>query len=291
MGTVNLLNTGGVPFLMLRGICVVRTGQQPDGDTLAFAAAKAYKSNRVKTNVPVDPSGKRTVNIRLQSIDAPEKAQPLGAKARDALLKKVGISPKAMGLTDQDFTADGPLTAVPAWLATHGLDGNQRPLGYIFPSLSGFAHGQEVSAAAVTPLVKSSVNHSQAARGHAFPAYYDNTEEAHALVFQAAAAAARNRSLGVWAVDATTRGFVPTKSALTAAGALVYPKFFRRVQEWNDPAPTVAKFIRWLKAQSDGQKLVLGAERDPLPLWKLFKTVDAKRVSVPYDVNKLWFSE
>ena len=86
-----LKNTGGVPFLVLKGIFVVRARQQPDGDTVAFAATANFQSGPVNTNVYVSPDGSKTRNIRLQSIDAPEKAQPLGAKSRDAMLKNARV--------------------------------------------------------------------------------------------------------------------------------------------------------------------------------------------------------
>jgi len=36
---------------------------------------------------------------------------------------------------------------------------------------------------------------------------------------------------------------------------------------------------------------VQGAEFAPVALWKLFEPVGTKKVRVPYDVTKLWFSE
>jgi endonuclease YncB( thermonuclease family) len=297
MAVPMIRNAGGVPFLTLRGSFVVRNAQQPDGDTIAFAASAAYAKGRVKTNVPVSTDGKRTVNIRLQSIDAPEKAQPLGAKSRDGLLRKLGFVPGELGLSETDFTASGiaggGVAMRPGWLATHGLDANQRPLGYVFPgNVSRFEHGQEIPAEAVRAVLRSSANHAQVSGGAAFPAFYDNTEESHALVFQAAAQQARKRARGVWAADATTRGFKPAKLDLEApAGALVYPKFYRRVAEWKSSSGSAAAFIEWLKKQSDGKKLVSGAECHPVPLWQLFVRVSAQRVAVPYDVTKLWFSQ
>lgn len=291
MATYAIKNAGGVPFLILKGFFVVRSGQMPDGDTVAFAAGSKFKSKRVRVTVPVSTTGKLTTNIRFQSIDAPEKSQPHGARARDALLTEIGFVPGDLGLADDDFTADDVLEVRAGWIATHGMDHNDRPLGYVFAKSPGFAHGTEVSAADLLPVITKSVNYTLARSGAAFPAYYSNTEESHAVAFQAAANEARKKKMGVWTGDLTTTGFVPTKEALGPSGSLVYPKIYRRVIEWKQARPDSAAFLAWIKKQSDGKKLVFGAAKDPVPFSDLFVAAGKKRVAVPYDVNKLWFSE
>lgn len=292
MAMATLRNAGGVPFLVLKGHFIVRARQMPDGDTVAFAAAAAYKAGPVVSNVPVSLDGAVSVNIRLQSIDAPEKSQPLGAASRDALLKRLGFDPAALGLSDDDFSAGGEIARVPGWLVTHGIDNHERPLGYIFRHKPGnFKHGQLVSAAKVLEVVKASENYRQVSDGWAFPAFYDNTDESHAVAFAEAAAKARDKARPIWKVDSTTSGFVPTKDALHIGGSLVYPKFYRRVQKWKANKPDAKAFVDWLKLQKDGKKLVQGARRDPIPLWQLFEVKSKSKVHVPYDVTKLWFSE
>jgi endonuclease YncB( thermonuclease family) len=287
----NFRNQGGVPFLILRGHFVVRANKQPDGDTLAFAASKEYKAGPVRTNVPVDTTATTDTNIRLQSIDAPEKSQPYGAASRDQLLGLFGFDIPDLGLSDTDFTAGGATQKRKGWLATHGMDGHKRPLGYIFAENPGFTHGQIVSAADVRGVLDQSANFALAANGGAFPAFYENTDETHAAIFQAAAEEAREAGKGVWEIDETTTGFIPTKAALGLGGTLVYPKFYRRVQKWKEATQSATAFIKWLKQQDDGKKLVEGAEAFPVPLWKIVEKVDAQTVAVPYDVSRLWFSE
>lgn len=284
-------NAGGVPFLTLKGSFVVRQRQMPDGDTIAFAARAAYDAGAVGTNVPVGTDGAISVNIRLQSIDAPEKSQPMGAASRDALLKRLGFDTAALGLSEVDFTASGPTVLVSGWLATHGMDHNQRPLGYVFRKNPGFKHGAIVASEAVLQHIRASENYKQALGGWAFPAFYDNTDETHAVRFASAARKARKAKKGVWAQDTTTTGFVPTAESLHPSGALVYPKFYRRVEKWPTPQADAAAFIDWLKKQADGKKMVLGAARTPMRLWQLFEVVSKTKVAVPYDVSKLWFSE
>jgi endonuclease YncB( thermonuclease family) len=263
----------------------------PDGDTVSFAATKKYSRGPVQTNVPVDGSGAKTTNLRLQSIDATEKTQPLGGRARDALLKHLGFNPSDMGLSDEDFTADGSTIKAKGWIATHAMDSNYRPLAYLFHANPGFSHGDLISAADLLSVIKSSANYRQASNGWAFPAFYENTDESHALAFQHAGAEARKHKKGVWASDVTTTGFVPTKTALGRGGKLVYPKFYRRVQKWKKARPSADAFIKWLKGQSDGKKMVQGAHPSPVRLWTLFEKVSATKVAVPYDVTKLWFSQ
>jgi endonuclease YncB( thermonuclease family) len=285
-----------VPFLLLKGHVFIRKLQKPDGDTLAFAAASPFSSSIFERgDIPVNTDASAFINLRFQSIDAPEKEQPRGMDSRDHLLGLVGIDPAPIGL-GSDFTANALSPLVPAWVATHGFDNFDRLLSYVFTENHGFTHGDEVPADDLLPVLKQTLNYKQVAKGAAYPAFYSNTDENHAAVFQAGAVAARERGAtaggwSVWADDATTTGFIPTPDELGKDGALVYPKFFRRVMKWDNPRPNGRAFINWLKRQSDGKKLVQGAEFDPLPLWKLFVPVGTKKVRVPYDVTKLWFSE
>lgn len=286
-----LRNHGGLPFLVLRGHFVVRPGQKPDGDTVSFVAAKPYTAQAVKTNVPVDGDGQKPVNVRLQSIDAPEKTQPLGAWSRDRLLAWLRFKPAALGLTDTDFSASGVEVRSPGWLFTQGMDGNQRPLGYVMKTDPGLKHGSEVPAEALKGLLRRTANHAQTLSGAAFPAFYDNTDEAHALVFQAAARRAREAGRGVWPLDVTASGFVPTPKALGVGGTLVYPKLYRRVADWPTPSANGAAFVAWLKTRADGRKPVVGAQPKPTALWRLLESPSSQRVAMPYDVLKLWWSE
>ncbi|MBE2281971.1 MAG: hypothetical protein IAE77_00770 [Prosthecobacter sp.] len=286
-----LCNRGGVPFLILKGHFIVRQNQMPDGDTLAFAAARDFDAGPVKTNVPVDDSGDTSVNIRLQSIDAPEKTQPLGASCRDALLTQFDFDPQALGLSNTDFKANGGPHLKEGWLATHGMDGNRRPLGYLFAKDPGFNHGEIVSAADVGTILDRSANYEQAAKGWSYPAFYENTDESHAAQFQAVSERARDEQLGVWEHDATTTGFIPTKAETDKDGSLVYPKFYRRIMDWPRQTADAGAFIQWLRQQNDGRKLVAGAQASPVPLWELFEELDDQTVVVPYDVTRLWFSE
>lgn len=291
MSRMTFRNAGGVPFLTLKGVFVIRARQQPDGDTVAFAAARRFDPGPVDCPVPVDPSGATSLNLRFQSIDASEKTQPMGAVARDSALAHLGLDPEAMGLSDTDFTAAGETITAPGWIATHGMDGHDRQLSYLFVGDPGFRHGKVIPASALQDSLDQSVNHALVSEGAAFPAFYENTDERHAAVFQEAAAAARRRRRGVWRSDRTAQGFVPTKAALGPDGALVYPKFFRRVQKWKQAQPDADAFLGWLRRQSDGRKLVQGAERNSIPLWRLFEKVSETEVAVPYDVTRLWFSE
>ncbi|MBC7995573.1 MAG: hypothetical protein H7Z15_20265, partial [Rhizobacter sp.] len=178
------------------------------------------------------------------------------------------------------------------WIATHGMDNYGRALSYLFRKKPrGFSHGKIVSATDVAKVIQSSENYVQAAEGWAFPAFYDNTDESHALIMAEAATQARKAKKPVWAQDKTTTGFVPTKDALHIGGALIYPKFYRRVDKWTGNTPDAKAFIAWLKGHPDGRKLVQGAEKAPIPLWQLFEVVSKKKVAVRYDVTKLWFSE
>lgn len=287
----HIRNDGGVPFLVLRGVFVLRKRQMPDGDTIHFAATTAYKRGPVRTNIPAVPDGSESKALRFQSIDAPEKMQPFGADARDAVLRKIGLDRDKAGLSDEDFTVDDVKITVPGWIATHGMDGNFRPLSYIFADAPGFGHGEIVSAEKLATRLKLSVNYMLAKSGAAYPAFYSNTDEHHAAIFREAAVAARAAKRGVWKHDTTDEGFVPTPEALGKTGTLVYPKFFRRVAKWKRARPDADAFLRWLRGTSDGEKMVEGAAPEPVKLVDIFEKSSRTKVCVPYDVTRLWFKE
>ena len=201
----------------------------------------------------------------------------------------LGFAPSSLGLSETNFSAIGSTQTRAGWLVTHDMDDKGRPLGYVFDKSPGFKHGAIISAEDVLGAIKASANYRQASAGWAYPAFYANTDETHAALFQKAAAKARDASKGVWSKDMTTTGFVPTAEALGKGGTLVYPKFFRRVEKWKTAKSNAQSFIAWLKTQSDGKKLVEGAETKPVPLWTLFTKVSARKVAVPYDVTRLWF--
>jgi endonuclease YncB( thermonuclease family) len=291
-GKGRLRNRRGVPFLALEGNFVLRKGQKPDGDTISFAATRNYPKTAVRSVIPVSTAGDVTKNLRLQSLDAPEKEQPFGAGSRDALLRMLRLDPAKAGLSGEDFTAGAGPFLVKGWIATHGTDGYGRQLSYLFADDPGLRHGEIVAAADLEPILAKSVNHRLVATGDAFPAFYSNTDEGHAVMFARAADDARTRGLGVWRDDATVDGFEPTLAGTSAAGGLlIYPKFFRRVKEWPEPKRSASAFLAWLRQSSGGQKMVSGAARAELTLADLFEKVDRTTVCVPYDVTRLWFSE
>ena len=72
-------------------------GKQPDGDSIRFVPDTPDLLEDLRRGWRVRRSSDGSVQLRLEGIDAPEThygalAQPLGARARDALLELCGFS-------------------------------------------------------------------------------------------------------------------------------------------------------------------------------------------------------
>jgi len=224
------------PFLMaLHGELTV-IGKSPDGDSMRFipdtpeALEELARADRIRVT-----KSDGSVQLRLEGIDTPEThfgpfAQPLGELARDWLLEHAGFS-------EVTFDRSGKVTAATpakrrAVVLSKAADPNGRPISYLLiehdnpPPDGEFA---EVDA----ELLRSTVNSASLEQGIAYLTLYSSTPARHRRTLRAIAADARERQLGVWAVDETDNFELLDHDSLGPPnGALILPKLFRRCTDY-----------------------------------------------------------
>lgn len=221
-------------YLTIKGKFVI-ADKQPDGDSVRFIADEPDLYRELQRNYRIKPSRDRSVQLRFEGIDAPEVhygryAQPLGDEARDFLLKK-------MGFTKIKFQGDRVQSAEPDTISgvilTQAADVNGRPISYalIGKNASQLENGDWTQ---VEPeILRQTLNFLMMAEGRAYYTVYTSTPRSHRQVLREAALAAREKDLGVWAVDSTSLfRLVDFDSITPPNGQLILPKLFRRCVDY-----------------------------------------------------------
>lgn len=203
-------------------------GKQPDGDSLRFIADDPKLYQALHRAYRITPSRDRSVQLRLEAIDAPEThygkfAQPLGKDARDRLLEWVGfedIEYKGNQVLDCD-----PKTVSGAILS-QAADANGRPISYIVLETESFQDGQWVMVD--DKLLEKTANFHLLSIGTAYYTVYTSTPFEHRQLLRKVALEAREKNLGVWKKDTTSEFVLDYPEDIGPKGQLILPKLFRR---------------------------------------------------------------
>jgi hypothetical protein len=119
-------------YLVIKGKFTI-IGKEPDGDSVRFIANNTDIYQKLHRSYRIKPSRDRSVQLRLEGIDAPEVhygkyGQILGEKARKQLLTR-------MGFTSIKFSGDQVDAANPASVSgailSKAADANGRPVSYL----------------------------------------------------------------------------------------------------------------------------------------------------------------
>ncbi len=196
---------------------VVLAGQVPTGARVPF--------------VPDDPD-RVAMSVRLQGIDAPEiahfgQSQPLALAARRALLSWIGFREVAYASDGRTVACSSP-TSVPVTFALPAAQGSTPASGHLFRVRSAL---RPLAMDAQDLPLGTTASCAMLREGHAYYLAYESLPPSHREYLRNVAQRARSALRGVWAHDATSRGFVPLR-ALGPAGALVFPMLFRRCVEF-----------------------------------------------------------
>jgi endonuclease YncB( thermonuclease family) len=241
-------------FKLLHGKFIIRSGLQPDGDTVRFKPDNVDFVEELRQGSHGDPITDKGVNIRLEAIDALEKNQELegATAARDELLRKLGF-------TDVTYSGNPPFTVksgdqeVSGYVLSNGFDSfGTRLVGFIFKG-DGSAQGSDGSVVSLgTDLVDKSVNTALLSEGYVFPAFYDTLPSGLREHLAVKSTDARRAKKGVWS---RSKGFpgdpliLETPTLANLRKAVLWPKLYRRLEKFleTETPQDFAGFNDWLE--------------------------------------------
>ena len=228
-------------FVLIKGNFTPTLGI-PDGDSVRFRAKNKRLWNRLEGRPVKFGTGattKNTVQLRFEGIDAIEKAaiQPLAAQAKDSMLKLIGF---------QAGTNETPEGFV---LARMTDDTSGRPIAFVIAGKTTEKDGAEIFLD--PPLLRKSVNFRQLEAGHAYPLYYNTLFAKLRTTLNTAHATAVGKKRGVWPTDATKKGVAVNNADDLETIPPIWPKLWRRLQEFERTHDGLTGFIDFLAAKNE----------------------------------------
>ena len=230
-----------MPFIAIHGQFMPEVGT-PDGDSVRFKAKNKAHWAKLEGRPPklsTAEKGKDSVQLRLEGIDSMEKAaqQPLAGQATASLLKRLGYK------AGQQATPAGYI------LARMTDDKSGRPIAFAFAGPCPHADGSDVR---LTPaMLRKSLNHQQAAAGHAYPLYYNTLFADLREELNKAVAKARTAKAGLWASDKTNQGVTFKGKESLAVIDPVWPKLWRRLESFAAKGLPLSQFVAFLEAENE----------------------------------------
>ena len=230
-----------MPFILIKGHFKPQAGI-PDGDSVRFLADNLSLWEKLEGKPPELGKGsktKNTVQLRFEGIDAIEKGatKPLATDARDNMFRLLGFdeenNPEPAGYVFTRMTDDP----------------SGRPIAFAFSGTTQQKDGAEVFLNGA--MLRASVNLKQAKAGFAYPLYYNTLFASLREEFNRAIAQAKNDEAGYWPVDRTSRGVTVKSSADLATIPPIWPKLWRRLEEFLRHNNSLAGFIDFLAGRNE----------------------------------------
>lgn len=217
-------------YRLIKGKLIVRQRQSPDGDSMRFVANDmALFETLPRYSPPSEVNGETSYQLRFQAIDTPElhyggAAQPHGINSRDVLLKWLDVDPVEWGWT---VAPTGFVWEQDAVVLTDAFEGHGRPIAFVLRDLNQ-PDGSDIKL--TNTILSQTYNFHAVKQGAAYLGFYSG-----GLSFEIQSRlisiykAARERKMGIWSLDKTSRFVVNTLDDLgPERGVLIYPKIFRR---------------------------------------------------------------
>ncbi|PSB02921.1 thermonuclease family protein [Merismopedia glauca] len=289
-----------VPFYKAISGSFVVIGKQPDGDSVRFVADNPDLYTDLHRSFRIKPSKQDgSVQLRFESVDTPELhygkfAQPMGDTARDATLEKLGfaeISYKGNAVDEAN-----PET-IPGAILTKGADANGRPISYVLKAedLAGIKLGDWNLVD--EDILEKTINKFLIESGFAYYTVYTSTPKLHRDYLREIAYNAREESLGLWSIDATSDFILDTQDDISEKGSLILPKLFRRCTDYLKAKDQgfSGELADWLQEKSSGSR----PENDPVYLEQSQVTVEFsslikqqnRHISLDVDTLQITFLE
>lgn len=227
-------------FTLIKGAFHLDAGN-PDGDSVRFKADddRQFESLRGR-RVEFKTDG--TVQLRYEGIDTIEKAaiQPLAMDSRDKNFEFLRESDDALSRTPRGF------------ILTRQTDVNRRPISFAFSGEIAQPDGADLFLDG--PLIQRSVNYKMVESGFAYTMFYETLFMEIRSELAAAFVAARVAKRALHQNDATLIGVEVKDRSDLAIIPPIFPKLWRRLEEYFRNHSNLADFIKWLAAR-DSEKL------------------------------------
>jgi endonuclease YncB( thermonuclease family) len=268
-----------LPFYrFIKGKFVI-VSYEPDGDSVRFIAENAQLFQGLMRSYRIQRSKKDgSVQLRFEGVDATElhygsAAQPLGAEARDQLLKRMGFSNIQLDANRPTMVTSAHPGAVTGGILTKGVDVHGRPIAYVLLE-ADVAHEKDGATVSTDPaLLSKTMNQKLLESGMAYPLFYTSMPHDDQQQFRQAAAQARKKQSGVWKIDMTREFVLTDQASIGPNGECIFPKMFRRC---TDFLKAVAKgfsgdLVNWListhgdpKGTEDDQVVTHATSANPM---------------------------
>jgi endonuclease YncB( thermonuclease family) len=213
----------------------------PDGDSVRFEAfnnAHYAHLEGVAVRIGTGVETRNSVQLRFEGIDAIEKTatEPLATEAKENMKKLIQFD---------KVTNPEPI----GYILTRMTDPHGRLVAYVFAGATPHVDGSNVFLDAT--LLGKSINYKQVRDGYAYPLYYNTLFATLRNKFNAALASAKRNNKGYWPTDKTNKGVEVQDANSLSLIAPIWPKLWRRLQEYLRDNATLEGFIPFLEAKNE----------------------------------------
>lgn len=234
-----------MPFSLIPGRFYV-ANYSPDGDSIRFEPNDPQQVRELVDGRRVRFNQRNHVQLRLEAIDALETHftppggggggslhQPVGLarEATDLLLRYLHFDPTGIQWDDQHRNV---VAAVPdgvaGYILARNVEKNGRPVAFVYQGAppAGAAKTVRLDAA----LLRQSYNYAALQQGLAYATFYQGLFHDLRDVLIAAATQARKAGTGLYANDATVKGFAASSLRVITDDLPIMPKLFRRLSAY-----------------------------------------------------------
>jgi len=221
--------------LVLKGEFAL-AGSEPVGDSVHFVADDPSLLTQLRNGHRVRLTKAGAVQLRFEGVDAAElhygsDAQPLGAYARDALLKH-------MGFTDVQFKSGKTSVQsatppnLPGAILSKAVEINGRPVSFVFVGEEAQALTDADNVLLTPELLHQSLNWWLLETGVAYYTVYTSTPLRDELRAAAQTARGKGGPKNVWTLDSSSSFKLIDQTSIGPDGVLILPKLFRRATDY-----------------------------------------------------------
>jgi endonuclease YncB( thermonuclease family) len=249
-------------YQIIRGQFVIQD-KSPDGDSVRFIADDADLYSYLHRSERIRPSADGSVQLRFQSIDAPELhygiyEQPHGEEARDGLLKMMGFR-KIQYSGGKKIVSSAKPSSIPGAILANAVERNGRPVAYTLLEKEAENLEDGTSVQLDAELLQKTLNYQLLERGLAYLNLYSSVPLVHRQILQAVTQEVRAQKLGIWQIDRTPNFTLDDFTSITVPdGQLIYPKFFRRCIDYLKAENkgfrgNLKQWLLWTETTSDSE--------------------------------------